>query len=72
MYAVCTGNGKDRGIFGMAKPRKDKELEETRRIMERLVNTPHKPHKPLQEGKIRMGEHDECKSEKKRPRQRSE
>lgn len=29
----------------MTKPRKNQELEETRRIMERLVKMPHKPHK---------------------------
>ena len=29
----------------MAKPRKDQDIDETKRIMERLVNTPHKPHK---------------------------
>jgi hypothetical protein len=33
----------------MAKPRKDQDMEETKRIMERLVNTPHKPQKPLNE-----------------------
>jgi len=33
----------------MAKARKDQNMEEARRIMERLVNTPHKPHKPLKD-----------------------
>ncbi len=28
----------------MAKPRKDQDMEETKRIMERLVKMPHKPH----------------------------
>jgi hypothetical protein len=30
----------------MAKPRKNQDMEATKRIMERLVNMPHKPHKP--------------------------
>jgi hypothetical protein len=33
----------------MARPRKEQEMEETKRIMERLVKTPHKPHKPLKD-----------------------
>lgn len=55
----------------MAKPRKDQKLEETRRIMERLVNTPHKPHKPLNEGKIRMGRSKETERPAIRQRKRS-
>jgi hypothetical protein len=35
----------------MAKPRKDQEMDETLRIMERLVNSPHKPHKESKLGK---------------------
>jgi hypothetical protein len=34
---------------------KEQELDEAKRIMERLVNTPHKPHKPINAGKIQMG-----------------
>lgn len=36
----------------MAKPRKDQDMEEARRIMERLVNTPHKPHADSKIGKV--------------------
>jgi hypothetical protein len=37
----------------MTKPRKeDQDMEETKRIMERLVKMPHKPHKPKEETKI--------------------
>jgi hypothetical protein len=50
----------------MAKPRNDQEMEETRRIMERLVNTPHKPHKPLNDLLP-----NKRKPEKKKPRQRA-
>jgi hypothetical protein len=35
----------------MAKPREDKEMEETRRIMERLVKMPPKPHEESRVGK---------------------
>ena len=45
------------------KPDQKKEdvMEQTKRIMERLVNTPHKPHEPLKKK-------DRKKNEKGNPR----
>ena len=46
--------------------RKKEQIDvETRRIMERLVNTPHKPHKPLKD----LLPWERKAAEKKKPRQ---